>query len=66
MSYFLPYQSAWINDPARLRICQKSRQIGMSYADSYDSVLRAAVHPGRDVWVMSRDETQAKQYIRYA
>lgn len=37
----------------------------MSYADSYDSVIRAAVRRGRDVWVMSRDEAQAKQYIRY-
>ena len=63
--YFLPYQIAWCRDTARLRICQKSRQIGLSYADSYDSVLKAAVAPGRDVWVMSRDETQAKQYIRY-
>jgi phage FluMu gp28-like protein len=49
-----------------LRLCQKSRQIGLSYADSYDSVRKAAVRPGgRDVWVMSRDENQAKQYIRY-
>jgi len=63
--YFLPYQRAWICDGSRLRLCQKSRQIGMSYADSYDSVLKAAVMPGRDVWVMSRDEAQAKQYIRY-
>lgn len=65
MRYFLPYQRAWIKDDARLKLCQKSRQIGMSYADSYDSVVKAAVRPGRDVWVMSRDETQAKQYIRY-
>src|SRR5579859_4653606 len=62
--FFLPYQQAWIADPARLKICQKSRQIGLSYADSYDSV-RKAVKGGRDVWVMSRDERQAKQYIRY-
>ncbi|MGH7967953.1 MAG: terminase large subunit domain-containing protein, partial [Limisphaerales bacterium] len=65
MGYFLPYQRAWIKDTARLKLCQKSRQIGMSYADSYDSVVKAGVSPGRDVWVMSRDETQAKQYIRY-
>ncbi len=65
MSYFLPYQRAWIADRSRLRICQKSRQIGLSYADSYDSVLKAAIRQGRDVWVMSRDEAQAKQYIRY-
>jgi len=64
--YFLPYQRAWREDASRLRICQKSRQVGLSYVDSYDSVRKAAVRPGgRDVWVMSRDEMQAKQYIRY-
>jgi phage FluMu gp28-like protein len=63
--YFLPYQRAWRADPARLKLCQKSRQIGLSYVDSYDSVLKAALRPGRNVWVMSRDEAQAKQYIRY-
>jgi phage FluMu gp28-like protein len=63
--FFLPYQRAWINDPSRLKLCQKGRQIGLSLADSYDSVRKAALNGGRDVWVMSRDETQAKQYIRY-
>jgi phage FluMu gp28-like protein len=64
--FFLPYQREWLLDRSRLRICQKSRQIGLSYADSYDSVRKAAVRPGgRDVWVMSRDENQAKQSIRY-
>ncbi len=62
--YFLPYQSAWIADRSRLKICEKGRQIGLSYADSYDSVRKAASKSGRDVWVMSRDEVQAKQYIR--
>lgn len=63
--YFMPYQAAWIRDTSRLKICEKGRQIGLSYADSYDSVRKAAVKTGRDVWVMSRDEVQAKQYIRY-
>lgn len=62
--HFLPYQSAWIRDPARLKICVKSRQVGLSYTDAYDSVLKAARVGGRDVWVMSRDEIQARQYIR--
>lgn len=61
----MPYQTAWRRDESRLRICQKSRQLGLSYVDSYDSVLKAALARGRDVWVMSRDEAQAKQYIRY-
>jgi phage FluMu gp28-like protein len=64
-TFFLPYQRAWRADSSRLKLCEKSRQIGLSYVDSYDSVLKAAVSPGRDVWVMSRDEAQAKQYIRY-
>jgi phage FluMu gp28-like protein len=64
-TYFLPYQQRWIRDTAKLRICEKSRQIGLSYADSYDSVRKAAVKGGRDVWVMSRDEIQAKEYARY-
>ena len=63
--YFLPYQRDWVLDRSRLKICQKSRQIGLSYADSYDSVRKAAPRGGRDVWVMSRDENQARQYIRY-
>src|SRR5262245_58652617 len=64
-TYFLPYQSAWIRDKSALRICEKSRQIGLSYADSYDSVTKAGLKAGRNVWVMSRDEVQAKEYIRY-
>ena len=63
--YFLPYQTDWHLDGSRLKLCQKSRQIGLSYVDSYDSVVKAALAGGRDVWVMSRDEAQAKQYIRY-
>src|SRR5215472_7249669 len=64
-TFFLPYQAAWIRDRSRLRIVEKSRQVGLSYADAYDSVRKAAIRKGRDVWVMSRDELQARQYIRY-
>ena len=64
-AYFLPYQTNWILDPAPLKICQKGRQVGLSYADSYDSVRKAVSVTGRDVWVMSRDEAQARQYILY-
>jgi phage FluMu gp28-like protein len=63
--YFLAYQRAWIRDKSPLRICEKSRQIGLSHADSYDSVRKAGLKGGRNVWVMSRDEVQAKEYIRY-
>lgn len=65
--YFLPYQVAWIKDDSRLKIVEKSRQIGFSYADSYDSVRKVAPKDAKlDVWVSSRDEIQAKQYLLYA
>jgi phage FluMu gp28-like protein len=62
----MPFQVAWIKDDSRLKIVEKSRQIGFSYADSYDSVRKVAPKDARlDVWVSSRDETQAKQYLLY-
>lgn len=65
-SYFLPYQAAWIRDESRLKIVEKSRQIGFSYCDAYDSVRKVAPRGARlDVWVSSRDELQAKQYLNY-
>ncbi len=62
--YFLPCQVKWIEDESSLKIIQKSRQIGISYADAYDSVKKASPNGGRlDVWVSSRDEAQAKLYL---
>jgi phage FluMu gp28-like protein len=62
--YFLPYQQAWISDPAALRIMEKSRQVGITFADAYDSVIKAGCCGARlDVWVSSRDETQARLYL---
>ena len=61
-TYFLSYQKKWKDDKSPLRICVKSRQVGLSYVDGYDSVLKAAVKGGKDVWIMSRDEIQSQQY----
>ena len=41
-NFFLQYQVDWIYDTSHLRICEKGRQIGLSYADSYDSVRKVA------------------------
>jgi len=64
MPFFLPYQIAWITDNARLKLIEKSRQIGISLADAYDSVRKVCVRGARlDVWVSSRDEAQARLYL---
>jgi phage FluMu gp28-like protein len=62
--YFLPFQRAWLKDSSALRIMQKSRQVGASFTHAYDSVKKAAcVNDAMDIWVSSRDETQARLYI---
>src|SRR5438128_6337015 len=63
--HFLGYQRKWINDNAGLKIIEKSRQIGLTFADAYDSVRKASRKEARfDVWVSSRDEMQARLYLR--
>lgn len=61
---FLPYQSAWIKDGSRLKLGEKSRQIGWTWSAAYGACERAAAQGARfDEWVSSRDELQAKLFI---
>ncbi len=63
-SFFLPYQKRWIEDGSRLKLMEKSRQVGLSWAAAYRCVRQCA--EGADcaeVWVSSRDEKQAKLVI---
>ncbi|MDR1458427.1 MAG: terminase family protein, partial [Puniceicoccales bacterium] len=62
--FFLPYQSRWINDDSRLKIMEKSRQIGISMASAYKLVREHSNSDIRlDSWVASRDEIQAKLFL---
>src|SRR4051794_7150267 len=64
MGYFLPYQQRWLDDESRMKIIEKSRQIGMTFTDAHDSVTKCARKGARfDVWISSRDEAQAKLYV---
>jgi phage FluMu gp28-like protein len=64
-AYFLPYQRRWIEDESGLKIMEKSRQIGISYSTAYSAVRRCAPKDARlDVWVSSRDDTQAKLFLQ--
>ena len=63
--FFMPYQKRWIEDDSRLKIMEKSRQIGLSWSTAYSAVRRAAAASSRlDVWVSSRDDVQAKLFLQ--
>lgn len=60
----LPYQAAWVKDPARLKIAEKSRQIGWTWATAYGLVRRKALAGARlDAWISSRDDIQARLFL---
>src|SRR6266404_4248648 len=63
-TWFLATQAAWIEDPHPLKIWEKSRQVGATKTDAFDSVLKVSPAGARfDVWFSSRDELQSMLYL---
>ncbi len=58
----LPYQARWVRDDAGLKVIAKSRRIGLSWAEAYDSVLHAA-GGGGDVYYQSYSLDMARGFI---
>lgn len=58
----LPYQRRWIEDKSRVKISVKSRRIGLSWADAYESVL-TAVRGVYDCWYLGYNQQMSEQYI---
>lgn len=62
---FLPYQVAWLEDKSQIKLYEKSRRIGMTYAQAFEDVLDAAVYGKYNVWFSSNNITNAREYIDY-
>lgn len=61
---FLPFQEQWIKDDSRLKMMEKSRQIGISWSTAYKADERTAMAGQRwDQWVSSRDDIQARLFL---
>lgn len=60
----LPYQAAWVRDGSRLKVMEKARQIGLSWATAYRLVSTTSLAGATyDDWVSSRDDLQARLLI---
>ena len=46
----LPYQQRWIADTSPVKVCEKSRRVGLSWAEAADDTLYAGSDSGDDVW----------------
>lgn len=62
-TFFLPYQIRWIRDDARIKIMEKSRQIGLSWATAYRALRNAMQRPRTQIWICSRDTQQAQLFL---
>lgn len=66
MSAFLPYQVAWYSDPAKTRVCEKSRRIGITWAEAARQVLlasRSRSHGGMDCAYVTTSARLGRVYI---
>jgi phage FluMu gp28-like protein len=62
-SFFLRYQARWIKDDSRLKLMEKSRQIGLSWSTAYRLVRqKSAADAKQDAWISSRDDLQARLF----
>ena len=62
---FLPYQRAWLRSEARVKIWEKSRRIGATWAQSYEDVVDCLTRKVPKVYFSSADEEAGKEYIEY-
>lgn len=64
-SVLLPYQVRWNQDVSPVKIIEKSRRIGLSYAEAAESVLYAADgERGANVYYISYDKEMTSGFIQ--
>ena len=59
----LGYQQRWIEDGAQLKVAEKGRRVGLTWAEAADDVLIAAAETGSNVFYISATQDMAREYI---
>lgn len=61
----LAYQQRWVADRAQVKMADKSRRIGLTWAEAADDVLLAATAgiDGMDVFYLGYNQEMAREYI---
>ena len=60
----LAYQQQWIADTAQVKVCEKSRRVGLSWGEAANSALEAAKQGGQDTWYLGYSQDMAQEFIR--
>ncbi len=59
----LPYQQAWIAIDDQLKVAEKSRRIGLTWAEAADDVLIAAEAGGQNVYYIGYNQDMAIEFV---
>lgn len=61
----LPYQKMWLGDKSPVKVVEKSRRIGLTWAQALDDVLKASTsgRDGMDVLYISFNQDMTREYI---
>ena len=59
----LIYQKDWIEDKSEVKVIEKSRRIGITWAEAADSALYAASEAGNDVWYIGYNKDMAVEFV---
>jgi phage FluMu gp28-like protein len=64
-SVLLPYQQRWVADKRQVKVCEKSRRIGLTWSEAADDVLLAATEgrEGMDVLYLGYNREMTREYI---
>lgn len=62
-SILLPYQKEWVQDVSPVKFYEKSRRIGITWAEALDNVLTASADNGMDIWYIGYNKDMAREYI---
>ena len=65
-SILLPYQREWIADNAAVKVYEKSRRIGITWAESADAALDAGTRSGSDWWYIGYNKEMALEFVEAA
>ena len=59
----LPYQVRWVEDGAGLKVIEKARRIGISWAEAYDAVMHAGALTGGNVYYQAYNLEMTRGFI---
>jgi phage FluMu gp28-like protein len=62
-SVLLPYQQEWVADESQVCVVEKSRRVGISWAEACKSVLKAAPADGVDTWYIGYNKDMSEEFI---